>query len=380
MKILHVSDTYLPKTGGIELHVADLAARQRATGHQVSVATSSEASHAAPEVIRVPGSAVFPTSAHASLSQLIEAGRFDVVHAHSSVISPLSWSAVRAGSRLGVPTVFTLHSMLPTGVTGNLLSHVVPAVPDGVVWTAVSRAAASSLRTLIGGREVHVLPNGIDPATWATTSIRRNSTLTIVSVLRMARRKRPFALLHMLDQIRRSVPAAQRLRAVLIGSGPLDSAVRRRLQASGSGNWVTLAGNRQRSEVRDLLHRADLYLAPATLESFGIAALEARSAGVPVIGMARGGIGEFVHDGLDGFLVDSDAHLVAQAAQLLGDRDQLRRMQAHNRSHPPTITWPSVLAQHQSCYVLAGASWVTGEVVASPTTSAARTETEFSRR
>ena len=41
MRILHVTDTYLPTLGGIELHIHDLAAQQRAAGHLVTIATST---------------------------------------------------------------------------------------------------------------------------------------------------------------------------------------------------------------------------------------------------------------------------------------------------------------------------------------------------
>src|SRR3954468_6893272 len=39
MRILHVSDAYLPKQGGIEIQVSDLARRQAETGHDVTVLT-----------------------------------------------------------------------------------------------------------------------------------------------------------------------------------------------------------------------------------------------------------------------------------------------------------------------------------------------------
>ena len=114
--------------------------------------------------------------------------------------------------------------------------------------------------------------------------------------MRTARRKRPLQLLDILASIRDAVPAAEPLRAVLVGSGPLDGAIRRKLAATGMDRWVTHTGQLDRTEIRGLLHRSDLYLAPAELESFGIAALEARSAGLPVIGMARCGIRDFVSE------------------------------------------------------------------------------------
>jgi len=43
VKILHVTDSYLPTIGGIELHIRDLADRQQAAGHDVAVVARSGA-------------------------------------------------------------------------------------------------------------------------------------------------------------------------------------------------------------------------------------------------------------------------------------------------------------------------------------------------
>jgi glycosyltransferase involved in cell wall biosynthesis len=204
------------------------------------------------------------------------------------------------------------------------------------------------------GRDVAVLPNGIDPQDWAVDGAPSPARpLTVVSVMRTARRKRPLPLLNILRTIRQQVPATQRLRAVLVGSGPLDGAIRRKLAATGLDRWVTHAGQLDRPRIRALLHRSDLYLAPAVLESFGIAALEARCAGLPVIGMARGGISDFITEGTEGFLVDSDAAMATQAARLLSNPSLLGRIQQHNRLNLPAINWPRVLDLHWQVYAAA---------------------------
>ncbi len=41
MRIAHVSDCYLPRLGGIEMQVHDLATRQRAAGHETTVITQT---------------------------------------------------------------------------------------------------------------------------------------------------------------------------------------------------------------------------------------------------------------------------------------------------------------------------------------------------
>ena len=68
---------------------------------------------------------------------------------------------------------------------------------------------------------------------------------------------------------------------------------------------VELVGRLTRDEIRELFSSADIFVAPANLESFGIAALEARCAGLPVVAKARTGIREFVEHGREGLLARS---------------------------------------------------------------------------
>lgn len=362
MRILHVSDSALPQLGGIEMHVHDLAARQRARGHTVRSATLTPGPWVpGGAVVRLPQANGFPRPvAFGELKTLIGTGRFDLVHAHSSLVSPLAWAGAGVAARAGVPAVVTMHSMLPrrpparTALAAALLAGVSGSGGAGasarIAWTAVSSSAAALLHAALPGHDVGVLPNGIDPADWVTREAPPPVPLTVVSVMRLARRKRPLPLLHVLRSIRDAVPAGVALRAVVVGSGPLDRTVRRRVVGSDLDGWVTLPGQLPRPAIRALLHRSHLYLAPATLESFGIAALEARSAGVPVIGMAKGGLGDFVTHDVDGLLVDSDAAMAQAAAELLTDQLVLHRLQHHNRTVAPSFTWAAVLARHEAVY------------------------------
>ena len=90
--------------------------------------------------------------------------------------------------------------------------------------------------------------------------------------------------------------------------------------------WVELPGRLPRTEIRALYERADLFVAPATLESFGIAALEARCAGLPVLARTAGGIGEFVGARPDGLLAGSDGDLVRDLVRLAADPAERERM------------------------------------------------------
>jgi glycosyltransferase involved in cell wall biosynthesis len=93
-----------------------------------------------------------------------------------------------------------------------------------------------------------------------------------------------------------------------------------------------------------------VYLAPAELESFGVAALEARCAGLPVVAMSTGGVGEFVRNGIEGFLVDTDTEMARTTAALLTSPSVLAGLQLHNQQTLPSMTWERVIAQHVAAY------------------------------
>jgi glycosyltransferase involved in cell wall biosynthesis len=359
MRIAHVTDSYLPRVGGIEIHVHDLATRQRLLGHDAVVLTSGpDRVHDATPVLAYGGVlGVLAPTEYRAMRRTIAGQDLDVLHAHVSLVSPLAWVAVRAAVSAGVPVVVTMHSMVPAG--GQLtpvLRALERGADSGIVWTAVSEAAARPLRAALDNRLVTVLRNGIDPADWhPERAAPRGGPLTVVSVMRMSRRKRPVPLVGVLADVRRRLPPNHALRAVVVGAGPQLGAALRATRRLGVASWVELRGALGRPEIRDLLAHADLFLAPAHQESFGLAALEARCAGVPVVAMSRGGAGEFLRDGLEGFLVEDDREMALAAAHLLSTPAVLDRMTQHNRTTQPPMTWSAVVAQNLAAYRAAGA-------------------------
>jgi glycosyltransferase involved in cell wall biosynthesis len=345
VRVALISDVYLPRLGGIEMHVHDLAVQLQRAGHAVTVFTTTAGSTTANDVpvLRLPALAGLPTSLDALRGQV---DKFDVIHAHTSFFSPLAWAATRIAADGGVPAIITLHSLPATGDV--LLPWLLARVSPRAQWTGVSKVVTERLRH--SAPTAAVLHNGIDPQPWRLPP-QDHRPLTIVSTMRLTQRKRPRALLHVLRAVRDSIPAEIPLRAVLIGAGPQAAATVRSARRLGL-DWVELPGRLTRFEIQQLYTSADVYLAPAELESFGVAALEARCAGLPVIAMASGGVGEFVREGREGYLVGNHQEMAAVAADLLTDLPRLRKFQAHNRSTDPAMTWPTVIDQHVGLYTV----------------------------
>jgi len=372
VKVVLVSDGYLPRLGGIELHVRDLGLQLAALGHDVAVVTATGAGR---EAVATPPSAgrlvvhrrgrprerrgPVRRGGTPALVDLLDGA--DVVHAHTSVVSPLSWRAAATARRRGIPALVTVHSMLPRGTAVPMTTALRRATAAGLRWSAVSEVVAAQLREH-AGVPVAVLHNGIDPAPWRAVARPQGagdgspSVFTVVSALRFTARKRPHVLLDVLHHLRARLPVTTAVRAVAVGDGPLLPDVRRRARAEGMVPWLELPGRLSREELAGVYAEGDVYVAPARWESFGLAALEARCAGLPVVAMAGSGVEEFVRDGVEGLLARDDAHLRELVVRVACDADARESVRDHNSTVLPSVSWPRVVAETLQQYRAAGAA------------------------
>ncbi|RJL32680.1 glycosyltransferase family 4 protein [Bailinhaonella thermotolerans] len=361
MKILHVSDCFLPRLGGIEVQVGDLVRVQSEAGHEVEVATATPgAAHDRVPVHRITAPLPFELPVHPRggfhLLRLFRRRRPDVVHCHVGAVSPFAWQGVRSAVEAGLPTVVTVHSMWDPATQRlyRTLDGLLRWTRWGVVATAVSEAAARPIRRTAGrGVPVHVVSNGLDLSQWRPEGEPPppHEGVHVVAVGRLAPRKQPIGLVRLLDVARRGVPAAIPMRATIVGDGPARPAVERQVRARGLDGWVSLPGRLSREEIRGLLAEADVFVAPAPLESFGLAALEARTAGVPVVARESSGVADFVRHGREGLLASDLRGLGEAVARLARDGELRSRIAAHNRATEPSPAgWPAVLDGFERCY------------------------------
>jgi glycosyltransferase involved in cell wall biosynthesis len=154
----------------------------------------------------------------------------------------------------------------------------------------------------------------------------------------------------MIHRVHQQIPPGVRLRAVVVGDGPERQKLERMVRDLGLESVIELTGRLDREGIRAQFARADVFVAPANLESFGIAALEARCAGLPVVAKARTGIREFVEHGREGLLATSDRDMVVQLSRLVHDADLRRAVTAHNRSTPCPVDWSVVVETNVEAY------------------------------
>lgn len=361
MRIVHVTDCYLPRLGGIERQVHDLAIRQLAAGHDVEVITSVRGTgndaDSAVRVHRPRGARGAPTSVlyGSSWSQRdqVLSGAFDVVHIHASTMSPMAFLAAGAASRAGIPTVITAHSLWAYASPIFAAADAILEWRDWpLVWSAVSTAAVEPLRRMLpASTPISVLPNGVDADAWRVPRrARRPDRIVVASVMRLAARKRPRQLLGMLRAARGQVPASIRMEAVIVGDGPQRAALQRYLDRHRMGDWTTLTGAADHARIRTIFADSDFYVAPAVLESFGIAALEAHCSGLPVVAHANSGIRDFIAHGDSGLLAVSDEDMVSCITRLVRSPDELDRLSGRVANGRLPTSWPSILGRCEQLY------------------------------
>ena len=371
VRVALLSDCYLPRLGGIEVQVHALARRLVAAGHEVEVVTATAGqtrtrtveTDAGVTVHRLPlpfpGAPPVNPFVTEEVRRLLRSGGFDVAHAHMGVVSPFATGLVDVALACAVPTAVTWHCVIDRSAPVlRALGHARRWSEGGAALSAVSAMAAARVSGVAGGAQVEVLGNGIDVDAWRPQSdeVRaRDDVVRVVSALRFVRRKRPGALVDVLrsarDRLDRTHPGV-RLEAHLVGDGPQRRVVAAGLRRHGV-DWVHLPGRVTREQLRDLHRRSDVYLTTARLEAFGIAVLEARTAGLAVVARTGTGVEDFVTDGREGLLRGSDDALAAALADLAGDRERLYGIRAHNLATPPAQSWDRVVESTAAEYARA---------------------------
>ncbi|EAP97312.1 N-acetylglucosaminyl-phosphatidylinositol biosynthetic protein [Janibacter sp. HTCC2649] len=368
VKVALLSDCYLPRLGGIEVQVHDLAHRLSAAGHEVEVVTATPGDtrdtthdveiderdgtsvlvHRLP--LRIPGAPPINPFVKDEVRELLTSGGFDVAHGHMGVVSPFATDMIGVAVDAGLPTAATWHCVIDrSGPIFRALGHARRWGEAGAALSGVSSMAAERVSGIAGGADVQVLGNGIDVDRWRPTpddaARPTDGVVRVVSAMRFVRRKRPGALIDVLrsarEQLDRTTPHV-RLEAHLVGDGPQRRLIAAQLQRHGI-DWIHLPGRVTREQLRDLHWRSDIYLTTARLEAFGIAPLEARTAGLAVAALRGTGVEDFVTDGRNGILRGSDDDLATGLAQLASDPTGLAQLRAHNLATPPAQSWDSII-------------------------------------
>jgi glycosyltransferase involved in cell wall biosynthesis len=373
VKIALVCDWYRPRIGGIEQHLEGLAQRLTHAGHDVVVITPTRGDPVVNDVrvhrIDTPLAPHFEFLRSAAgihaIGDALERERVDVAHSHVSIVSPAAIGGAVEAERRGIPSVVTFHSVVPRTAW---LAHAMRVSLRTAEWnarfSAVSTRVAQEIAPAAGGRTVSILPNGVDAAFWrpdatarvlGPTAANGSSTNSIASLalftgMRLNAKKRPLALVDIMSRLVDRLGVGTPVSLRIAGDGPQRDALQRAIDRARLADRIQLLGRCTHEQIRNELHAADVFLLPTIRESFGLAALEARCAGVPVVAMAQSGVAEVIEHGREGLLGRTDAELAELVATLAADRALREAIARHNACTPTTFDWPRVIDAHERIY------------------------------
>ncbi len=287
----------------------------------------------------------------------------DVVHAHD-------WLGAWAGDTLreayAAPFVATVHATELGRHQGHLTSTTSEAINASEWWLTyeAQRVICCSgfmveevVRSFQLPRDkITMVPNGVEPSRFRATGVTRADADAplIVSWGRLEYEK---GFQTLIAAVARLVPRWPALRCVLVGRGTYSEELRGVARGLGVEQSVQFAGFVSDEELVRLLNEATCAVIPSLYEPFGIVALEALSAGAPLIAAESGGLRE-VLTGTDAGLVfppgNADA-LAAAFERMLTEPGLIEKCQAAGTQLVATkYSWDAIAASTLEVYADAG--------------------------
>jgi glycosyltransferase involved in cell wall biosynthesis len=281
----------------------------------------------------VPAGSDFDPRPSLAISRAIRSFAPDLVHTHLIHASVHGQLAAR---RAHVPAVTTAHNVDTRLRRVPVLQVVQRAGRLATRTIAISRHVQEFLEELRIPRPgtVRVVPYGIDvegrrldPGARAAARNRlelADDDVAVTAVARLIEGKGHEALL---EALRRAREKAPKLRLFLAGDGPLRASLEGRA-ASFPDGVVRFLGFLD--DPRDLIGASDILAFPTERsmgEGFGLSALEAMAAAVPVVASDAGALPEVVIDGQTGLVVRGAAEdgLARALVRLAMDRSERAR-------------------------------------------------------
>lgn len=374
MRIALATSSFSPWVGGVEEHVRNVARELGQRGHDVAVWTVARDGRRAARVVdgvpvrdlpaplpaRAAGALLgFATRAPgAAMAWLRAADDFqpDLIHVHC--YGPNGSYARFVSRRRAVPLVVTSHGETiadDSGVFGSsrfARASLQGALREASAVTGCSQVVTRDLENRFGLRPgvAAVVPNGIELGEPAGVLPAGRPRRYVAAVGRLVPVKG-------FDLLLRAFAAAGLPEDVglVIGGDGWDSrwnALRAQAQQLGIAHRVVMPGQLDRPQVVALLESAAAVAVSSRFESFGITALEAWRAGTPLVAAARGGLPEFVTDGVDGLLRDPEdtAAFAAALRRVVLEPEAARALADAGRERVRDFTWQHVADEYLRVY------------------------------
>ncbi len=330
MKILMLTWEYPPRiVGGIARVVHDLSKRLIKDGHDVTVVTYKEGdvpyfeNDKGVKVYRADNFMINPNNfidwvlqlnfnLVAKASEIIaKEGKFDVIHAHDWLVAA---SAKTLKNSYNIPIVSTIHAT-ESGRNSGIHDEVQRYIND-TEWMLTyestevivnSNYMKNELQRLFGlpFEKISVVPNAINLTNYSGIEkdydFRRQYAMDNEKIIlfsgRLVYEK---GIQHLIAAMPKIIQNYYDAKLVIVGKGGMLDELKQQVDYLGLGNKVYFTGYLDHKKLFKMYKCADIAVFPSTYEPFGIVALEAMLAGLPVVVSDIGGLNEIVDHGVNG--------------------------------------------------------------------------------
>ena len=262
---------------------------------------------------------------------------FDVLHAH--MLPRDGHAGLILARRLGIPFALTVHGT-------DVFHYFVPGKRPWARNARIAREADALLAvsSLLMRRVqpyrpsglTRVVPNGVDLS--LIPPARRNRRHRVISVGTLKARK---CMDRTLEAFSRIAGEWEDATLTIVGIGPMEEALRRRIRELGLVSRVELTGGLPHEAVLARMADSDVFVLPSWGEGYGIVYIEAMAAGCIAVGAKDEGIEDTIRDGDNGFLVPAgDADAVERVLRdIFTDEARWDGLRERGRQAAVSMTW-----------------------------------------
>jgi N-acetyl-alpha-D-glucosaminyl L-malate synthase BshA len=301
----------------------------------------------------------YETTLSSTMVDVIVNNQLDLLHVHYAI--PHASAAYMAKKILEaqgrhIPVITTLHGTDITlvGKDKTFAPVVAFSINQSDAITAVSRNLRDiTYQTFDIKKEIEVIHNFVDvkrfqkkPIDAFRKVIAPGGEKILMHASNFRKVKRVQDIVYIFAEVNKKIPG----KLLFIGDGPERPSVENLCREMGLCDEMRFVGKQEQME--EILAVADLFLLPSEYESFGLAALEAMAAGVPVISTNVGGLPEIIVNGETGYMSDiGDIDGMSQnAIAILKDPLVLKEFKTRAATHAQIFDIQNIVPQYEALY------------------------------
>jgi len=301
----------------------------------------------------------YETALASTMVDVIKNNNLDLLHVHYAI--PHASAAFMAKQILAkegkhIPVITTLHGTDITlvGRDKTYAPVVAFSINQSDSITAVSKNLRDeTFKTFCIEKDIEVIYNFVDvkrfvrkPIDAFRKVIAPNGERILLHASNFRKIKRVQDVVKVFNEVQKHIPA----KLLFVGDGPERSTAEDLARELNISDEIRFVGKQEQME--DILAIADLFLLTSDYESFGLAALEAMAAGVPVVSTNAGGLTEININGETGYManVGDVVTMSQQSLAILKDDKTLKGFKERAAAHAKKFDIHTIVPQYEKLY------------------------------